>query len=260
MYSKPFDSKPASITQQAVAQNFSKNEKYRRELAVKNKNVYYGNLADYLNRFNQEQKMTIVNLVKPIVSKRASMLYGAPLVRELEGPSVSVAALEQVYADNDYDAFLGQVDLLAELTGSVLVSPVPNEELQGGIKLIPYDGSMLSALPSEEDPTEPVALSLLKTIYRLVSTYESNNPQMESLLREEIWTDDSITVRISRQGDNPAVTEETIPNELGYMPFTIFKGEDVPNKYLGTSPTTNLAELNIAYNQLLTDLNYTVKM
>jgi hypothetical protein len=140
-----WDSMPITTTQRAFSETYNLEEKERKEAAELNKNYYYGKQENDVVLMNDDVNPITMNITKPIMSKRCSMLYSRPLVREWDGPAQSINYLEQVYKDNKIDSLLGKVDLYAELTGSVLVHPTPDPELPGGIRLALYDATEFSS-------------------------------------------------------------------------------------------------------------------
>lgn len=251
-----FDSIPQDITQRALINNFSQEEKGRREEMMKNKDFYYSQSEKHLNLVNEDQDPFILNLTKPVIHKRSTLLYKRPLVREFDGPAQSISFLEAVYAENKIDAFLGAVDLGTELTGTVLVLPETTDDevkYPSGIKLRLFDAVDLSVIPEEDDPNIPAAISLVRFLDRLAETSTMQNPQVERVLRQQIWTDEGV---VTYDG-HLLVHSET--NELGFLPFVSFKGEEVYNQFLGHAPGTMIRLLNADVNQLLSDLCYTIK-
>ena len=251
-----WDSTPLSLTQKALIESFSLEERSRREAAEINKDYYYGKQEADIVLMNDDVDPVILNVTKPVMSKRCSMLYSRPLVREYNGPTSSINFLEQVYKDNSIDSLLGNVDLYSELTGSVLVHPANDEELSSGIRLMLFDGSEFSAISNELDPNKADAISIAKLITRL---YEGgggldSQPQVEKVILQQIWTNDSVTVY---KGDVPQLS---MPNELGFLPFVNFQGEEVHNQYVGFPMATIVRKLNNHINQLLTQMGYTIKM
>jgi len=193
------------------------------------------------------------------MSKRCSMLYARPLVREWDGPAQSINFIEQVYKDNKIDSLLGKVDLYAELTGSVLLHPTPDEDLPGGIRLALYDATEFSSAGNDDNPNTADAIALTRILSRLVdgapvSSEGRKQPQIEKLILQQIWTTDSVTIY---EGQNSVVSE---PNELGFLPFVNFQGEEVHNAYIGYPIATVVRKLNSHINQLLTHIGYTIKM
>lgn len=249
-----FDSIPNAITAKALANNFNMEEKSRREACVTNKKFYYGETDGYVSTFNLETEIIGLNLTKPVISKRASMLYSRKLTRDFDGDAASVAFLEAVYEENDIDSFLGNVDLMAELTGSALVSPVHSELLPTGIKLQMWDGSQISAVADEQDPNIPAAISLVKVVDQLANGWNAGSPTSKRVLSQQVWTDDAV---VSYEG--PILTS-TQTNPFGFIPFVNFMGEEVPGQYIGFAPATLVRKLNSTINQMMTDLGYTIKM
>lgn len=252
-----FDSVPQALTQRALANNFSLEEKGRREAALLNRKFYYGAQESELNLVTDDCDPKIVNLIKPIIKKRASLLYKKTLQREYVGPAQSVAFLEQVYIDNSIDNLLLQCDLLAELTGSCLVHPEQvevSEEFQSGIKLRLFDSSSVSVVPQDEDQSKADAISLIRLVDRLSKNSTPDNPQVERLIRQQIWTEQSVSTY------DGAMIISTEGNDLGFLPFVNFHGEEVYDQYLGHAPATIIRKLNADINQVLTDLGYMIKM
>lgn len=252
-----FDSVPYSITQRAMANNFSQEERQRRDAMLKNKDFYYAQSEKHLLLLNNDVDPYIINLTKPVVHKRATLLYKRPLLREYKGPSQSVSFIENVYLENKIDKFLLSVDLASELTGSALVLPQTTEDLiryPTGIKLRLFDSVDLSVIPDEDDPTLPAAISIIRFIDRLAKISTPNNPQVERVVRSQIWTDENVVTYDGQM----LIRSET--NDLGFLPFVNFRGEEVYNQYLGHSPTNIICLLNEDVNQMLTHLGYTIKM
>lgn len=252
-----FDSIPQSITQRAMAHNFSQEERSRREAMLKNKDFYYAQSEKHLILLNEDQDPYIINMTKPVVHKRATLLYRRPLIREWEGPPESISALEEIYKENQIDRFLLAADLATELTGTALILPEVTEDLErypSGIKLRMFDAVDISVIPDEDDPTLPAAISIIRFLDRLSARSTPRNPQVERLVRQQIWTDESV---VTYDG-HMLVHSET--NELGYLPFVTFKGEEVYNQFLGHAPANIIKLLNEDINQMLTHLGYMIKM
>jgi hypothetical protein len=252
--SNSFDSIPASITARALANNFTIEEKARREAASVNKNFYYGNTTDYVTLFSTEVEPITVNYTRPIINKRTSLLYNKKLVRDITGPDASIKALEQVYSDNEIDSLLLKVDLMAELTGSVLVMPELDDTLKGRIRLRCWDGENVSAVSKEDNSEEAESISLVRLTSRLLKGWENGSPQVERIIQQQIWTNEQVV----KYDGSVLVTSET--NELGYIPFVNFYGEEVYGQYIGFAPAAIVRKLNAIINQKLTDLSYTIKM
>lgn len=260
-----FDTIPDSVTQRALSHNYSVEEKSRREQMILNKDFYYGKQEQQLCLVNDDVDPAILNLTRPITKKRTSLLYRRGLVREMEGPAQSVAFLEAVYKDNNIDSFMSHVDLLSELTGSVLVHPTTTEDrvkYPSGWKLVLFDSSQLSAVSTDHDPLEAGAISLVKEITRVAPRSTATNPQVERVLRQQVWTPDAVVTYngFLRNGstENTLVSSET--NSLGFLPFLNIRAELVHDQYLGHAPVTSLRKLNEVVNQLLTHLNHIIKM
>lgn len=251
-----FDSIPNSLTAQALANNFAKEEQARRNAADVNKDFYYGRQKTYVELFNLEAVPVWVNLTHPVIHKRSSLLYNRKLVRTIEGPSASIKFLDQVYEDNDIDSFLLQVDLLSELTGSVLVSPVMKEDEEGvtKVKLLMWDGSQISVIADEEDPTVPAAVSLIKLVDRLVKGWEGGVPQNERLIMQQVWTNEGV---VTWEGKTNVQSDA---NTLGFLPFVNFQGEEVWGNFIGHPPAELVRNINQVINQVWTDLAYMIKM
>lgn len=254
-----WDTLPISVTQRAFSETYNLEEKERKEAAELNKNYYYGKQENDVILMNDDVNPITLNITKPIMSKRCSMLYARPLVREFDGPAQSVSYLEQVYKDNKIDSLLGKVDLYAELTGSVLVHPTVDENLPSKIRLVLYDASEFSSAGNDDDPNTADAIALSRIISRMVdsapvTTEGRKQPQIEKTILQQIWTNDSVTIY---EGESMIVSE---PNELGFLPFVNFQGEEVHNQYVGYPIATIVRKLNSHINQLLTHLGYTIKM
>ena len=254
-----FDSTPISITQKALSENFNLEEKERREAAEKNKDFYYGKQEAEVALMNDDVTPIILNITKPILHKRCSMLYARPLVREFEGPARSKKYLEQVYKDNAVDSLLGKVDLLSELTGSTLIHPMPDPTMPSGIRLVLYDATQFSVVGNDGDSSTADAISLIRIVDRLVDANPIRSdgraaPQIEKVILQQIWTHESVSVY---QGNNNVTT---VSNTLGFLPFVNFQGEEVHDQFIGFPVATIVRKLNSDINQLLTHLGYTIKM
>jgi hypothetical protein len=253
-----FDSTPQAITQKALSNSFNLEEKERREEALLNKDFYYGKQEQSLHLINEDVDPIIINLTKPIIGKRTSLLYRRPLKREFSGPASSIRLLEQVYHDNAIDALLHQADLLAELTGSALVHPLSDDTLSSGMRLRLYDASQFAVTGNDGDPNTADSISLVRVVDRLINPdlqgMGERQPQVERVLLQQVWTNESV---VSYEGQNLANTET---NPLGFLPFVNFKGEEVHDQYIGFPTTTIVRKLNAHINQLLTLLGYTIKM
>ena len=254
-----WDSLPISTTQRAFSETYNLEEKERKEAADLNKNYYYGKQEGDVVLMNDDVNPITMNITKPIVSKRCSLLYSRPLVREWDGSPRSIAYLEQVYKDNKIDSLLGKVDLYAELTGSVLLHPTIDENLPGQIRLVLYDASEFSSAGNDDDPNTADAIALTRILSRLVDSSGVTSdgrrqPQIEKTILQQIWTNDAVTMY---EGNQVVVSE---PNELGFLPFVNFQGEEVHNAYVGYPMATIVRKLNSHINQLLTHIGYTIKM
>ena len=242
---------PVSIIAEAQVWSASTEEKSRREGAIANKDFYYSNQEKYLNKVNLDVDEVTVNLTGPIIKKKVSLLYGRPLIRDFVGTQASVAAIEAVYANMDIDHFLRSVDLASELTGTGVVHVGISNDLQ--VTLTLYDGSEISVISNRgNDSQELEAISLVSIVSDIVGT--SNDPQLKRVLKTETWTNDFITVNMDGAKDI------SIPNDLEFLPFVAFKGEDVYNQYLGHAPATQIRKLNNYINHQLTNLGYMIKM
>lgn len=254
-----WDSMPISVTQRAFSETYNLEEKERKEAAELNKNYYYGKQENDVILMNDDVNPITMNITKPIITKRCSMLYARPLVREWDGPASSINFLEEVYKDNKIDSLLGKVDLYAELTGSVLVHPTIDETLPSKIRLVIYDATEFSSAGNDDDPNTADALALTRILSRLVdgapvTSDGRKQPQIEKTILQQIWTNDSVTIY---EGQNVVISE---PNELGFLPFVNFQGEEVHNTYVGYPIATIVRKLNSHINQLLTHIGYTIKM
>lgn len=254
-----FDSTPISITQKALSENFNLEEKERREAAEKNKDYYYGKQDADVILMNDDVLPIILNVMKPIIHKRTSMLYSRPLVREFEGPARSIKFLEGVYKDNHIDSLLHKVDLLSELTGSCLMHPMPDPSMATGIRLVLYDATQFSVVGNDGDSTTADAISLIRVIDRLVDANPVRSDgtaqaQIEKVILQQIWTPETVQIF---QGNNQQATEV---NPLGFLPFVNFQGEEVHDSYIGFPNATIVRKLNREINQLLTHIGYMVKM
>lgn len=254
-----WDSLPIAVTQRAFSETYNLEEKERKEAAELNKSYYYGKQENDVILMNDDVNPITMNLTKPIIGKRCSLLYTRPLVREWDGPAASINFIQQVYKENKIDKLLGTVDLYAELTGSVLVHPTPDPELPSGIRLALYDGTEFSSAGNDDDPTTADAIALTSILSRLVDSAPVTSdgrkqPQIEKVIVQQIWTNDSVTLY---EGDNAVASQ---PNNLGFLPFVNFQGEEVHNAYIGYPIATIVRKLNSHINQLLTHIGYTIKM
>lgn len=245
-----------AITTQAKNNCFTKDERERRECCDINKDFFHNRQAKYLQLLTHEQLPVTINLTKPITKKRATMLYQNHLVRTITGPAISVAALDRLYAEVDIDSVMLKVDRIAELTGTALVLPYPtiSQEGMSSIRLLIYDGSLISVLPDEDDPEKAAAITIIKKIDRILNNGIYGQAGYESIIRMQIWTDTAV---VTYEGDK-LIKSET--NELGFIPIARFLGEEVENQYLGEAPITGVRMLNASINQMVTDLGYTIKM
>lgn len=264
MYSpvSALDTAPVSLTQKALNQNFNLEEKQRREIAVKNKDYYYGKQEQDLILANEDVDPLTMNLVRPIMTKRTNMLYSRPLKRNFTGPAVSVALLEQIYKDNSIDALLQKADLMAELTGSCLIHPLYDETLKGKYRLVLYDASEFSAAGNDNDPTTADAVSLLRIVDHVVDNQafgpNGSLPQTERVVEQQVWTTESVSFFT---GPSAAPVQQTsMTHNLGFLPFVNFKGEEVHNQYIGYPQASPVVNMNRQINQMLTHLAYMVKM
>lgn len=254
-----WDSLPISVTQRAFAESYNLEEKERKEAAELNKSYYYGKQENDVVLMNEDVNPVTMNITKPIMTKRSSMLYARPLVREWDGPSSSVNFLQQVYEDNNIDSLLGKVDLYSELTGSVLVHPTIDEDLPGQIRLVLYDATEFSSLGNDNDADTADAIALSKIITRMVDSGPVTSdgrrqPQIEKTIMQQIWTADTVTLY---ENDRVLTAED---NDLGFLPFVNFQGEEVHSQYIGFPVATVVRKLNSHINQILTHLGYTIKM
>jgi hypothetical protein len=244
------DTTPASLLIRTNTYAFCDDEKKRREGALKNKDYFYGRQEQYLSLLNADVDPVTVNLTNPIVGKRSSLLYNRPLVRIFDGPSPSVKAIEDLYSKMKIDNLLQQVDLSAELTGTCLIFVGIDDKEQ--IMLMPYDASAFSAVSYLDYKT----LEALQIVSVNDVVYQNGaNIQVKRSVDSEVWTENYV-YRISNglQDPNPTV------NELGFIPFTSFKAQEVVSQFLGHSPSISIRQLNTYINQQLTNLGYMIKM
>lgn len=261
-----FDSTPMAITTRAMSHNFTLEERYRREEAQLNKEFYFGKQEHVLSLVTDDVDPVVMNLTKPIVGKRSSMLYSQPLRRAFEGPTGSVNFLEKVYAENDIDQVLKRVDLLSELTGSCLVHPNIDEDMPSGIRLLLWDGTQFSGIGRFDDPMVPEAVSLIRLVDTLddqASTIDLKNPHTRRVLQQQVWTPDAIvrydgSMEEDDYGHQKLVSSET--NELGFIPFVNFMGEEVPDQFVGSAPGELVRKANHHINQSLTHIMHMIKM
>lgn len=242
---------PNTISTKATSFNFSQEEESRKEVVLLNKDYYYGKQEQTLNLVSDHQDCVTVNLTKPIVKKRATLLYGTPPKREFVGPQNSINFLEQVYKDNKIDFLLQCADLSAELTGSAILHPTEDEDMESGWRLVLFDSSQVSVLQDEDRPEKAEAISIVKVVDRLVQGREDH---IERTLKQQVWTQNSVT---TWEGNELKVSET---NDLDFLPFVNFQAEEVHDQWLGHSPATSIRMLNEDYNQLLTELGFMIKM
>lgn len=243
------DTTPTSLIIRANTYAFGDEEKKRREGALKNKDYFYGRQEQYLKILNEDVDPVTINLTNPIITKRSSLLYTRPLVREFTGPSTSIAQLEKIYSEIGIDYLLQQVDLSAELTGTCLVYVGQYED--GSIYLEPFDASMFSATSYDKKYLESVQIISINDLV----TQNGMNVQVKRVIDSEIWTENYIyKLRDGLQEPSPEV------NELGFIPFVPFKAQEVVSQFLGHAPTISIRQLNSYINQQLTHLGYMIKM
>lgn len=253
------DSIPISIVTRSLSNNFSIEEKARREAAVANKDYYYDRADKYVKLVNSEVDAMVVNLVRSITKKRSSLLYSTSLVREFEGPDESITFLTDFYRFIHIDKFLYAVDIMSELTGTSLVH-IAEAGNEFGIKLMLFDGSEISVLGNERDPNIADAISLIRVIDAFVEKTRGN-PQVERILEQQIWTESAVSVYRTKStaSTSPKFTS-TVTHNLPIMPFVPFKGEDVEGQYMGHAVATAWRQLGFSYNTMLTHLCYMIKM
>ncbi len=250
------DTIPNSIVVEANAYSFGNDEKKRREGALRNKDFYYGRQEQYINLVNEDMDPIAVNLTNPVMTKRSSLLYTRPLVREFDGPSSSVSLLEDIYSNMQIDDILHQVDLSAELTGTAMVYVGVPEDDSYPIELRVYDAADFSVV-SEDDNKTIQALQLIKINDLVQSTGTARAPivSVKRVIDSEVWTDNYI----HRVRDG-IVQGGAQRNELEYIPFVPFKAQEVITQYLGHSPSNSVRQMNQSYNQTATNLGYMLKM
>jgi hypothetical protein len=108
-------------------------------------------------------------------------------------------------------------------------------------------------------PNTADAIALTRIISRLVdgapvTSDGRKQPQIEKTILQQIWTNESVTMY---EGQTSVLSET---NELGFLPFVNFQGEEVHNAYIGYPIATVVRKLNSHINQLLTHIGYTIKM
>lgn len=252
-----FDSIPQAISAKAMAHNFNLEEKARREEAQLNKDFYFGKQEQTLSLASDDVEPIVMNLTKPIMNKRSTMLYRRPLNREFKGPSASIAFLEKVYHENSIDTLLGKADLYAELTGSSLLYPHFDESMDTNMRITMYDATQFSAVGQDDDPGTADSISLVRIVDKLVGGQQSwangAEPQIERVMQQQVWTPYSVSL----YDGSTVVSQE--PNELGFLPFVNIMGEEVPEQYIGYPPCTLVRKANHHINQLLTHLGHMIK-
>lgn len=243
---------PQSVMSRAITQNFSQEEQTRRENMRLNRDFYYGKQKQTIQLVNEDQDPRTLNLTYPVIKKKAGLLYSTPPVREFDGPSSSISFIEELYKENKVDQLLLQADLNAELTGSSLITLMQDESKNTGFSFRMYDASAVSPLSTEDDSSKLDALSLVREIDRLQDKGPGQQ-MVQRILKQQIWTEDYVS---TYEGE---VLKSTESNELGFIPFVNFKGEEVYDQYLGHAPGTGIRELNHDINMLLTDLGMVIK-
>jgi len=244
------DTIPTSVITKANLHTFSVDEKNRREVAIKNKDFFYGSQAKYIKPLNNDVDIVYVNLTQPIINKKVSLLYSRPLKREYDGPAVSISFLEKTYDELNIDNWLKNADLQAELTGTSIFHIGKDEA--GNITLLLFDGSEFSVISEGMNKRKIDALSIVSIMQELKGT--AKNPQIQQSLANQVWTDGYITTFT-----NGAKTQQE-PNELGYIPFVSFRGNEVNSQYLGHAPANDIRALNEIIDNQLTNLGYMIKM
>lgn len=252
-----FDSIPQAITAKAMAHNFNLEEKARREEAQLNKDFYFGKQEQTVTLASDDVEPIVMNLTKPIINKRTTMLYRRPLNREFKGNAASIAFLEKVYQENSIDTLLGRADLYSEITGSALLFPHFDENMDSGMRITMYDATQFSAVGADDDPATPDSISLVRIVDKLVGGQASwangAQPQIERVMQQQVWTPEFVSLYDGSQ----EVSRE--PNELGFLPFVNFMGEEIPDQYIGYPPCTLVRKANHHINQLLTHLGFMIK-
>jgi len=245
------DSTPMALITKAQLYSISVEEKTRREAALLNKDFYYSDQEKSLDLVTNDVDPITANITNVIIKKKASLLYGRPLVREFEGDSKSVSFLENIYEQKNIDFFLQKVDLASELTGTALVYVGIDEN--GETKLVIFDASEFSPVQDEENPDNLSAVSLVSIVTKLEGS--EKNPSVTRALHTEIWTNEYVT----RYTDGVKERQQE-RNDLDILPFVSFKGEEVYGQYLGHAPATHVRQLNQTLNQQLTNIGYMIKM
>lgn len=243
-----------NLYEHALLNTYTQEEKARRSSMDRNKDFYYNKHDKYVETFSIEAKPVTLFISRPILKKRTSMLYRNKLVREITGPSASVAFLENLYSDNDIDNIYLQADLLSELTGTALLSMVADEDKQSGYRITLWDGANISAVPDGDDVSQLAALSLVKEINTLSKGSKEDQINVETVTHQQIWTKDIIAYY------DGYTKRSILDNELGFIPFSVIKGEEVANQFYGFSPATSVSLMNLSINQMLSDLAYTIKL
>jgi hypothetical protein len=249
------DTVPATLLARANTINFSTEEKSRREGALLNKDFYYSRQEDSLDLVNLDVDPITVNLTHPIVNKKVSLLYSRPLVREFDGPKKSAKLLEAIYSVLNIDQFLQSVDLAAELTGTGLIFVGISDE--GDIELRLYDASEFSAVANSETANtvaEAISIITISTSLNKGPTKAVQMPTVKQDMVSEIWMDDFVVKMVNGKRTT------TRANDLGFLPFVPFKGEEVYNQYIGHAPANIIRMMNKYINQMHTNLGYMIKM
>lgn len=244
------DTTPTSLIVKANLYNFSVEEKQRREAALVNKDYYYSRQENYVECVNTEVTPVTLPLTNAIIKKKSNLLYSRPLVREFIGPNQSVNFITDFLSYTDIDFLLSKADLASELTGTALVYIGIDESGKTLLRL--YDASEFSVLQDENNPDIPTAISLISVITKVSGS--EKDPDAKRYLKSEVWTNSYIS------SFQDGVRQSSEANELGYLPFTVFKGEEVYGQILGHAPATAIRQLNHYINQQLTNLGYMIKM
>jgi hypothetical protein len=240
---------PPELIGRALSQNFSSEEDERRKEMALNKDYFYDKQEQSIELLNDDQSPTVLNILKPIVKKKTSLLYSQPPLREYVGSNLSIGVIENIYKENNIDQLLLQADLLAELTGSALILPVFNDNFEYKIQLRLYDASNITALANEDDSRELDAISIVQMVDRVVG----DDLSVERRLKQQIWTPETIY----KYEGNVLLGQE--PNPYNMIPFVNFKGDEVYDQYFGHAPARGLRLLNETINRTLTDFGFSIK-
>lgn len=244
------DTTPVSVEAKAQVFNLSIEERNRREACIKNRDFFYDRTKQYVVRINNDVDAIVLNLTAPIIKKKISLLYSRELQREFVGPAESISFLDKLYKKIKIDRFLRNVDLASELTGTGLIFVGVDDNGETYLRL--YDAADFSVIENEYNQEDIDALSIVTVKEALIKSGKSE--EIQRYLDTQIWTDE----HIAHYKDGKRA--EFTTNDLGFIPFVAFKGEEVYNQFLGHAPANSIVSLNSDINQQLSNISYMIKM